>query len=140
MMTLNRLSGLLAILFGLILFFWIIPSQTETVDTGWLKPHTLPDAVALFICALGLIHFIVPTGEAQIDWGLSLRIGLFVLITLAGLYLMSLVGFLIAAPVLMAVLMLMIGERRILWLIMGIVFLPGVIWLAVEVLLHRPLP
>ena len=140
MMTLNRLSGLLAILFGLILFFWIIPSQTETVDTGWLKPHTLPDAVALFICALGLIHFIVPTGEAKIDWRLSLRIGLFVLITLAGLYLMSLVGFLIAAPVLMAVLMLMIGERRILWLIMGIVFLPGVIWLAVEVLLHRPLP
>jgi len=57
-----------------------------------------------------------------------------------GLGLMYFVGFLIAAPLLVMVLMLMIGERRPIWLITGIVLIPLAMWSSIELLLKRPLP
>ena len=48
-------------------------------------------------------------------------------------------GFLIAAPVLVLVLMLVIGERRPLWLFAGIVLVPLGIWSSIELLLKGSL-
>jgi putative tricarboxylic transport membrane protein len=50
------------------------------------------------------------------------------------------VRFLIAAPLLVMVLMLLIGERRPLWLATGIVLVPLGIWSCIELLLNQPLP
>ena len=139
-MTLNRLSGLVVTLAGIILLFWIIPNHTETVAFGWLKPNTLPNIVTIVIIILGLFHFILPSGKAEFDIKLALRIGLFFMITMASLYFMSVVGFLIAAPIMVMIVMILIGERRPLWLVSGIVLGPAAIWAAVDLLLNRPLP
>jgi putative tricarboxylic transport membrane protein len=139
-MTLNRLSGLVMALLGAVMIFWVIPDQTETVRQGWLEPDTLPNMIMALVILLGLFHFILPTGTATFDVKISLRIGLFFGIALASLYLMSIAGYLIAAPVMVLVIQLLIGERRPLWLISGVVLLPAGIWLAVNGLLELPLP
>ena len=139
-MTLNRLSGLVATLAGIILLFWIIPNQTESVAFGWLNPNTLPNIMTIIIIILGLFHFILPSGKAEFDIKLALRIGLFFTITMASLYFMTVVGFLIAAPTMVMIVMILIGERRWLWLISSIVLGPAAIWAAVALLLNRPLP
>ena len=139
-MTLNRISGLVVAVLGLILLFWIIPQHTETVDYAWLRPATLPIITTVIVIISSIVHFIFPSGKAQFDVPLALRAGVFFVISLAGLFLLHLVGFLIAAPLLVMVLMLLIGERRPLWLIAGIVLTPLAMWSSIELLLNRPLP
>jgi putative tricarboxylic transport membrane protein len=139
-MTLNRLSGLFSVVAGMILLFWVIPHQTETVDYGWLKPATLPKITAVIIIIAGLIHFIFPKGTAHIDFPVAAKAALFLGIGVAGLWLMHLAGFIFAAPVLMLVMMLKVGERRWQWLLSGVILLPAFIWLCVDFLLKRPLP
>lgn len=138
-MTLNRISGLVVAVFGIILLFWIIPRHTEPVDYGWLRPATLPNVTAIVVIISSIIHIIFPSGKAEFDGKLAMRAGLFFMISLAGLFLMHYVGFLIAAPLLVTVLMLLVGERRPLWLATGIVLVPLGIWSAIELLLKRSL-
>ncbi len=138
-MTLNRISGVVVAVFGIILFFWIIPRHTETVDYGWLRPATLPNVTAVIVIVASIIHALFPSGKAEFDGLLAMRAGLFFVISLAGLFLMHHVGFLIAAPLLIMVLMLLIGERRPLWLATGVVLVPLGIWSAIELLLKRSL-
>ena len=134
------MSGLAVVIAGTILLFWIIPNQTEFVDSGWLKPATLPRIASIIFIISGLIQFIFPTGKAEFDAAFSLRVGLFFVISAIGLYLMSLIGFVLAAPILISVIMIMIGERRPLWLVAGIILLPASIWFCVDLLLNKPLP
>lgn len=134
------MSGLVVAVAGAILFFWIIPNYTEPADSGWLKPATLPNITSIIIIIAGAIHFIFPTGKAEFDVAFSKRVGLFFVISSIGLYLMSVIGFILAAPLLVFVLMMIIGERRPLWLVSGIILLPALIWFCVDFLLNRPLP
>jgi len=138
-MTLNRISGLVVAVFGIILLFWIIPRHTEPVDYGWLRPATLPNVTAIVVIISSIIHILFPSGKAEFDGQLAMRAGLFFMISLAGLFLMHHAGFLIAAPLLVTVLMLLVGERRPLWLATGIVLVPLGIWSAIELLLKRSL-
>ncbi|MGD9286697.1 MAG: tripartite tricarboxylate transporter TctB family protein [Desulfobacterales bacterium] len=139
-MTLNRISGLVFAVLGLILLFWIIPQHTETVDFAWLRPATLPVITIVIVIISSIVHLIFPSGKAEFDLALALRASLFFVISLIGLGLMYFVGFLIAAPLLVMVLMLLIGERRPLWLIAGIVMIPLAMWSSIVLLLNRPLP
>lgn len=139
-MTLNRMSGLVVAIMGAILMFWIIPHQTEIVNSGWLKPRTLPRVTSAIIIIGGLIHFIFPAGKAEFDLAFSRRIGMFFAITIAGIYLMKLIGFVLAAPLFILVIMILIKERRPLWLVSGIILLPAVIWFCVDFLLNKSLP
>lgn len=139
-MTQNRLSGVFVAVFGLLLLFWIIPRHTESIHFGWLRPTTLPNITAIVMVITGLIHVLFPEGTAQFDVQPAMRAGIFFAISLAGLFIMHHLGFLITAPLLVVVLMLMVGERRPIWLFAGAVMLPLGIWSSVELLLKRPLP
>ncbi len=139
-MTLNRMSGLVVAIFSVILLFWIIPQHTETVNSGWLRPSTLPTITASVVLISSIVHFLLPSGKVEFDTPLTLRAGLFFIISLAGLFLIHLVGFCIAAPILAMVIMLLVGERRLTWLIAGIVVIPLTMWGGIELLLNRPLP
>ena len=139
-MTLNRMSGLVVAFFGAILLLWIIPNHTETVDFGWLRPATLPIITAVIVLISSIVHFIFPTGKAEFDVQPALRAGSFFAISLSGLFLMHLIGFRMAAPLLVLVIMLLVGERRPIWLIAGIVLVPLAMWSSIELLLNRPLP
>ena len=139
-MTVNRLSGVVVTVFGIILLFWIIPRHTEPVNYGWLRPTTLPNVTAIIIVISSIIHVLFPLGTAEFEVQPAMRAGFFFVISLAGLFMMRLLGFLIAAPLLVMVLMLMVGERRPLWLFTGVVMIPLGIWSSIELLLKRPLP
>ena len=139
-MTLNRLSGVVVAVFGIILLFWIIPRHTEPVDYGWLRPSTLPHITAIIIVIASIIHVLFPSGTAEFDVRPAMRAGFFFVISLAGLFIMHHLGFLITAPILAMVLMLIVGERRPLWLFAGVVMVPLGIWSSIELLLKRTLP
>ncbi len=66
--------------------------------------------------------------------------GAYTALLAAGIYTMSLFGFEYVAPVLALALMLMIGERRPLWLVLGTVVMPLIIWFLVTFALGRALP
>jgi len=125
---------------GAILLFWVIPNHTELADSEWLQPATLPKITSIIMILAGFLHFTFPLGKVEFDWTFSKRVGLFFLIGIAGLYLMSLIGFILAAPILITVVMIIVGERRPLWLISGIILLPASIWFLISFLLNRPLP
>ena len=139
-MTRNRISGIVVAILGALLLFWIIPQHTETVDYGWLRPATLPIIPTVIVILTSIIHVLLPSGTVDFDVSLALRAGLIFVISLSGLFLIHLAGFLVAAPILMAVLMIVIGERRPIWLITGIVLIPLAMWSTIELLLKRPLP
>lgn len=136
----NRLSGLVVFLFGLLTFFVLIPMQTEAVDYGWLRPATLPSIAAVIIGLSGLVQCVFPTGAADFNLVDGLRVLLYLCIGIAGLWGMHAFGFVVTAPLLMLCTMLIIGERRWLWLCIGCVLLPAFIWFCIEFLLQRPLP
>lgn len=135
----NRMSGVLVSLFGIVLLFYIIPAQTETIDYGWLKAATLPSIAAVIISFSGLLHAVFPRGELELELTSSLRALLFFFIGTLGLWLMT-ISYMVAAPLLMLVLMWVIGERRWKWLFTGVAVLPACIWFCIDYLLKRPLP
>lgn len=136
----NRLLGLFFAVFGLILLFVVIPGQTEVVEARWMRPQTLPDAMAAVIAVSGVVLAFRPRGDVAFEWRKAWRAGLYLGLIAVAVYVISLFGFEIVAPVLALTMMLMIGERRPLWLAVGAAGIPFVIWLAVPVMLGRPLP
>ncbi len=138
-MSLNRISGIVVAVFGMALLFWIIPRNTEPAVFGWLHPATLPNITAVVIIVSSIVHILFPAGTAEFDGRLAARAGVFFLVSLVGLYCIHRVGYLITAPILVMILMLMVGERRWLWLFTGAVVIPLAIWYCIEVLLKRPL-
>ncbi len=122
------------------LFFYLIPSQIETVEYGAIRPKTMPQILSVIIAAFGIILMLRPADGSdlrQVPWFKS---ALIVVALTAGLWLIAQFGFVYIATPLALVLMLMMGERRPLWLGLGVFGMPGLIWFAVTVLLERPLP
>jgi putative tricarboxylic transport membrane protein len=136
----NRLSGLAVSLFGLTMLVVIIPDQIELVDYGWVRPKTVPDAMAVALILLGLAQAVTATGTISWRTGPALRALGFLAITTVAIWAMDRFGFIVVAPVMMLVLMLLIGERRPLWLGLGVLAVPAAIWWTVIWLLDRTLP
>ena len=139
-MSLNRLSGLFFILLGLALFFFVIPYDTEIVSYGWVRPQSVPNAMAWIMIIAGLIHFIHPTGTTDLHPRKAALALFYLLILIASVFLIARFGFEFVAPVFALALMLIIGERQPLWLGIGVIGIPLLIWFVVSVLLERPLP
>lgn len=138
--SLDRYSGLFFASLGLFLYFVVIPYDTEVVDYGWVRPQTVPNAMAWLLTITGILLAIRPDGEAPFDLRRSLRAGLFLAILGFGLYLTGRFGFVVVAPGLALSIMVLIGERRPFWLLLGTAGLPALIWFTVTILLQRPLP
>lgn len=136
----NRLLGLCFMGFGLLLLFIVIPRHTEVVGYGWMRPQTLPNAMAIVITAAGAVLALRPRGAVDFEWRRAARAALYLALLAVGVYLISLYGFEVVAPLLALAMMVLIGERRPLWLAIGAAGIPFVIWLVVPVLLGRPLP
>mgnify|MGYP002713045228 CR=1 FL=1 len=125
--------------FGLLLYLVIIPRHTETVDYGWMRPQTLPNAMAWIILLAGALQALRPTGEIEFVPGETARAGLYLALVVIGTICIGQFGFVYVSPVLALAIMLVIGERRPLWLAFGVVVLPFTIWFVVTILLARPL-
>ena len=136
----DRAFGAFFVLFGLALYYFVIPAYVETVDAGWIHPDTIPDAAAITVGCCGAWMMLRPTGHRVPDLATALRAGFYFVLLACGVYLISKVGFLFASPVIALALMLCTGERRPFWLALGVAGMPASIWVFVVLLLERPLP
>lgn len=139
-MITDRLSGAFFVLFGLALYFYVIPNFVDRIDYGALHPDTVPNAlsIVLALCGAGLI--LKPTAQKPANATHLLRAGLFLALLVIGIWAMSMFGFEYTAPPLALAIMLLIGERRPAWIFIGAVLIPFLIWLAVDIGLDRNLP
>ena len=136
----DRLSGAFFLLFGLAMVFIVIPTYVEDAQGGNLSPKTMPTIIAWVITACGGLLAVKPTTHTTPDARFFAQAAAYVTVLGGAIYAMSLVGFIYVAPVLALVIMLLIGERRPLWLGMGVVLMPAAIWFLVTQLLERALP
>lgn len=136
----DRASGAFFVLFGLALYFLVIPAQVEVVEGGNLAPSTMPNILAWVLVICGAILVVKPTDFQTQGMRPFLVTAAYSAVLVLGIYAMSLWGFEFVAPPLALVIMLMIGERRPLWLILGAVIMPLLIWFLVTYPLGRALP
>jgi len=136
----DRLSGTFFLLFGLALYFLVIPGQTESPEGGNLAPKTVPNYISLVIALCGAFLVLKPTDQQNPNPRAFLTVCLYAAILAFGIFAMSYLGFEFVAPVLSFVIMWLIGERRPLWLIGGVILMPLIIWFLVTYPLGRALP
>jgi putative tricarboxylic transport membrane protein len=136
----DRASGLFFLLSGLALYLFIIPAYVEQAEGGWVHPDTIPNAVAIVLALGGAALALRPSRHQIQEASEFARAGLYFALLMAGLLLMGQFGFVYVAPPLALAVMLMIGERRPLWLIAGAAAMPAAIWLLVVQVLDRALP
>jgi len=140
MMFVRRLHGIVFVCVGLLLYFYLIPAQTEAIAYGWTKPQTIPNLVAVVITLCGALLVMKPPPQTDVDVAGFARAAFFLAVLAAGVALIAYVGFVPIAPCLALAIMLLVGERRPGWLAGGVIGIPLIIWLVAEVLLGRSLP
>ncbi len=136
----ERIVGAVVAAAGIATALWLIPAQTEPTPTAALPARAMPTLAAIGIAVCGLVQAFRPiAGSAPVrdTAGKTMLAVVICAITWIGL---AYVGFAVTAPVLVLGLMLMMGERRPLWLVIGGVALPALIWTIFEIVLRRPLP
>lgn len=139
-MITDRLSGAFFFLAGLALYFYVIPNFVDHIDYGAIHPATMPSAVAILLSISGAALILKPTDQQPPDAALFLRATMYMAILVGGVVLMARFGFVMIAPPLALVIMLLIGERRPLWIVSGVAVMPFLIWLVIKILLERNLP
>jgi putative tricarboxylic transport membrane protein len=139
-MITDRLSGAFFFLVGLALYFHVVPNYVDRIDYGAIYPATMPSALAIVLAIGGALLIVRPTHQRAPDAALLARATLYLAVLAAGVYAMSWLGFVYTAPPLALVIMLLIGERRPLWLMTGVAVMPFLIWLVIKILLDRSLP
>ena len=136
----DRISGAFFFLFGLAMYFLVNPNYIESVDGGNIAPDSLPNVVSVIICFCGGILVVKPTSQQVRDLRSMTRTAMYICLLAAGVYAMSWFGFEYVAPILALAIMVMIGERRLPWLFLGVVGMPVLIWFLVTHALGRALP
>lgn len=135
----DRLSGLVVLLAALAMIFVIIPAHVETAQDGVIQPATLPNALSWLMVVCGLWLVVRPGDMAAPPPHQLLRAAAHVLLLVAGVAAMANFGFVFVAPLLSLAIMLLIGERRPGWLVLGALVMPATIWVFVVQILGRPL-
>lgn len=139
-MSHSRYSGLLVTLFGFLLLFVAIPYETETVDYGWMRPQTMPTALAWILVVFGAVIASKSQHTDSPNTTQTIAAFKYLAIVVTAVFFINHFGFIIVSPILALVLVLIIGERRFHWLALGVFGVPFVIWLVVVVILGRLLP
>ena len=88
----------------------------------------------------GIVQFIFPKGKVVLEFEQILWSGIFVSAAFIAVFGFHKFGFIYTAPIFALSIMLLIGEKRILWLLLGVFLIPFLILLIVEQLLGRLLP
>ena len=136
----DRASGLFFFVAGTAFYLFVIPANVEPITGGSIHPDTFPNALSLLIALCGLALVFKPTGHrVQGAREMALAVVYFGVICLS-LFAMVFMGYAVVSPALALILMLLIGERRAVWLVAGSAVMPAIIWVLVEVVLERGLP
>lgn len=136
----DRIAALIVVTLGLVLLFVIFPIAIEDIDDGSIRPDVLPNTLAGFLAACGILLALKPGEPTTRDPRELMMVLLYLAIMALGLFAMSHFGFVIVAPFLALTIMMLFGERRLGWLALGCVGMPAAIWFLVAHVLERPLP
>jgi uncharacterized membrane protein len=139
----DLIAGVILALFGVLMLFVLIPSQTSAGGDATISPALLP-----YICSIGITGLAMlliaraagrlrrgqPAGESvpNAEW---IAAGVVIVFVSAAVAIFKLVNPAVAAGLLIVSLMLFMAERRI-WLLVGI---PGVLLFGAWVLFYRVL-
>ena len=142
--------------FGLLLLLVIIPNWVERHEEGGygLGARVMPNTMAIIVTALGVLLFVSRLIERRVRGRaisareqsppISRSNGIFfagtslLLIALTALF--KWIGFLAAGPLTIASFMVVMGERRVIPIVLTSVLAAGAIWLFFWRLLDVPLP
>ncbi|MDG2034063.1 MAG: tripartite tricarboxylate transporter TctB family protein [Rhodospirillales bacterium] len=136
----DRIAGLVVASLGLVLLFVVFPFEIEGMDDGSINPDTVPNAIAAFLVVCGVLLAIKRGEQTKRDVQELMLVLLYLAIIAAGLFAISHFGFLIVSPFLALAIMLIFGERRPIWLALGCLGMPALIWFLVIHVLERSLP
>lgn len=145
----DLVGGAALVVAGLLLVFVGIPFGTTQGQYFGLSPTFFPTviAVCLTLCAAGLtLQAILRIRAGARSMPMPMKawnLGMFVLaslITLAGIILIDSFGILVGGPVLIAALMLFLGERNILRIALTAGVCVGLVYVLALHVLHTPLP
>lgn len=136
----DRIAGLVLASLGLVLLLVVFPIQIEAGDDGSIDPDTVPNAIAAFLVVCGVLLAIKRGEQTKRDVRELMLVLLYLAIIAAGLFAISHFGFLIVSPFLALAIMLIFGERRPIWLALGCLGMPALIWFLVIHVLERSLP
>ena len=139
-MVVNRFSASFFVLLGFFLIYFIFPIEIEKIDYGWVRPQTLPNICAFLLIIFGMVQFIFPRGKVDLIFNQILWSGIFMFAAFIAIFGFHNFGFIYTAPIFSLTIMLLIGERRIPWLLLGVFLIPFLIWLSVDQILGRFLP
>ncbi|NIO20065.1 MAG: hypothetical protein GTN76_04805 [Candidatus Aenigmarchaeota archaeon] len=137
---LDKISAIILIVFGLIVYFILIPTQIGKDKMG-LPSAFFPELSIFALAGLSLLLFIKahferkPEGE-EIIFHMSREefLRLMVILVMMSLYviLLHFVGFIISSPVILGLLMYYSGQRKWKIILPIIVFIPVIIYLFFE--------
>ena len=139
LMSIERILTLVLIALGVLFLFVLMPAQVETVDSGRIVPSTVPTIALSIIIVMAFIQLFIQQTTIVIDRPIIIRSALFITLLIITVWAMEQFGFeYVASPLAFAV-MLLIGEKRWHWLLIGGLITPIGIWLLVEQVLGRTL-
>lgn len=137
----ERIAGLFVFLAGVWLLVFGIPMHIELIGYENPSPRLFPQIGAWLFVVTGLALTAFPkTPKPLPDLRLVLRYILVSALLLIMVVLMENFGFLIGAMALLAALMVIVYEKRWMWIGIAVVAMPVFIWLMFEIVLKRPLP
>lgn len=136
----DRVTGAFFLVLGALLYFAVIPAQIDNGSGSWVLPATIPNAVSIIMAVCGLLLMLKPTDQRKPNTQDLIFATIYFVLLAFGLFAMSYAGFVYTAPFIALIIMLLIGERRPVWLGIGVIGLPVIIWVLVAEILERPLP
>ena len=137
----DRIGGGIVVLFGGFLLLYAIPANVRMIDGVMPYPAMFPQIAAWMFIGLGLIQMLFVKTEADFPSGIQFLAFLGVIfLTLIAVLFVEQLGYLPVMTALMIAVVLLVQERRPLWIAVMIVGFPIGIWLLFEQVLQRQLP
>lgn len=140
-LSIDRVVGILFALAGVWLLFYGIPMGVQGRGLDFPSPYLFPQIAAWIFIAGGISLAIwAKPGRQLPDLREVSRYVLVSILLLIMTWLMDRFGFIAGAMAMLAALMVIVFEKRWLWIGITVVAVPLGTWAVFELLLNRPLP
>ena len=134
----DRIAGLFIAGFGLVLLLVVFPIQIEAGDGGSIDPNTVPNAIAAFLVVCGILLAIKKGEQTKRDVKELMLVLLYLAIIAVSLFAISYLDF--RRSPFLALAIMLIWRATSLWLALGCLGMPALIWFLVIHVLERSLP